>query len=327
MPNPTKSDVHVNRLLGNISVATVLKATMFVAADLAPVVPVEFKSDRYAVYDKGDWLRDEALPRAAGTESAGGGWDIDTTPNYSCIRYSFHKDVDDETANNSERPIDMDRDATKFVTQKMLLKRERVVMASFLNTGIWANERSGIASSPTASQFIQWDLANSHPLVNVEAWKELIGSVTGFDPNVMLLSPNVLACLKNHADIKDCIKYTSKGVVTTDLLAELFGVDKVIVPKAVVNTASKGASNAVARVVTNKVWLGYAAPEPSLMAPTAAYIFAWTGLFGNSKIGTRIKKFRIEEIESERIEGDICFDAKVVAPDMACLATSVLATP
>ena len=327
MPSPTKSDVHVNRLLGNISVATVLKATMFVAADLAPVVPVEFKSDRYAVYDKGDWLRDEALPRAAGTESAGGGWDIDTTPNYSCIRYSFHKDVDDETANNSERPIDMDRDATKFVTQKMLLKRERVVMSSFLNAGIWANERAGVASAPTASQFIQWDASNSHPLVNVEVWKELIGSVTGFDPNVMLLSPNVLACLKNHADIKDCIKYTSKGVVTTDLLAELFGVDKVIVPKAVVNSASKGASHVVARVVTNKVWLGYSAPEPSLMAPTAAYIFAWTGLFGNSKIGTRIKKFRIEEIESERIEGDICFDAKVVAPDMACLATNVLGTP
>ena len=143
----------------------------------------------------------------------------------------------------------------------------------------------------------------------------------------MLLSPNVLACLKNHPDVKDCIKYTSKGVVTADLLAELFGVDKVIVPKAVVNSASKGASNAVARVVTNKVWLGYAAPEPSLMTPTAAYIFAWTGLFGNSKIGTRIKKFRIEEIESDRIEGDICFDAKVVAPDMACLATNVLGTP
>ena len=327
MSNPTKSDVHVNRLLGNISVATVLKASMFVAADLAPVVPVEFKSDRYAVYDKGDWLRDEALPRAAGTESAGGGWDIDTTPNYSCIRYSFHKDVDDETASNSERPIDMDRDATRFVTQKMLLKRERLVMSSFLNGGVWANERAGVASSPTASQFVQWDSASSHPLVNVEIWKELIGSVTGFDPNVMLLSPNVLACLKNHADVKDCIKYTSKGVVTTDLLAELFGVDKVIVPKAVVNSASKGASHVVARVVTNKVWLGYAAPEPSLMAPTAAYIFAWTGLYGNSKIGTRIKKFRIEEIESERIEGDICFDAKVVAPDMACLATNVLGTP
>jgi hypothetical protein len=207
MPNPTKSDVHVNHLLGNVSVATILKADMFVAADLAPIVPVEFKSDRYAVYDKGDWLRDEALPRAAGTESAGGGYDVDTTPNYSCVRYSFHKDVDDETANNSDKPINMDKDATKFVTQKMLLKRERLVMSSLLNTGIWANEKAGVASGPTASQFLQWDAANSHPLVNVEVWKELIGSVIGFDPNVMLISPNVLACLKNHVDVKDYIFY------------------------------------------------------------------------------------------------------------------------
>ena len=50
--------------------------------------------------------------------------------------------------------------------------------------------------------------------------------------------------------------------MTADLLAELFGVNKVIVPKAVVNSASKGASNAVARVVTNKVWLGYVRQSP-----------------------------------------------------------------
>ena len=30
------------------------------------------------------------------------------------------------TRNNSDKPINTDRDATKFVTQKMLLKRERL---------------------------------------------------------------------------------------------------------------------------------------------------------------------------------------------------------
>ena len=63
------------------------------------------------------------------------------------------------------------------------------------------------------------------------------------------------------------------------------------------------------------------------MTPTAAYIFALTGLFGNSRLGTRIKKFRMESIESDRIEGDICLDTKVVAPDMACMATNALETP
>ena len=50
-----------------------------------------------------------------------------------------------------------------------------------------------------------------HPVKNVEVWKKLIGRVTGFDPNVMVISPDVLADLKDHVDVKDCIKYTPKG--------------------------------------------------------------------------------------------------------------------
>jgi len=95
MPNPTAGDVHVDRLLGNISTAYIQKQSAFIADKAFPVVPVDNKSDRYTSYSKEDWLRDEAQERAPGTESAGGSYEIDTSPSFYCRKYAFHKDIDE----------------------------------------------------------------------------------------------------------------------------------------------------------------------------------------------------------------------------------------
>jgi hypothetical protein len=56
MPQPTAGDVHVSRLLGNVSNAYIQKQSSFVAAQAFPVVPVDNKSDRYITYSKGTCL-------------------------------------------------------------------------------------------------------------------------------------------------------------------------------------------------------------------------------------------------------------------------------
>ena len=83
-------------LLGNLAVKYILGEHMYAAAEIFPIVPVDKQSDNYVVYDKGDFLRDEAAERAPATESEGGNYDIDLTPYYLCRNYAFHKDVDDD---------------------------------------------------------------------------------------------------------------------------------------------------------------------------------------------------------------------------------------
>ena len=116
MPIPTPGDVHVNRPLTNISIAYIQEATAFIADKVFPTVPVQKQSDRYFKYLKEDWFRSEAKERAPATESAGSGWRIDNTPTYYATVFAVHKDVDDFTRANSDEPIDMDRDATLWVT-------------------------------------------------------------------------------------------------------------------------------------------------------------------------------------------------------------------
>lgn len=67
MSTPTRSQVHVNRPLTNISVSYQQSADAFVASRVFPVIPVDKQSDQYFVFNRSDQMRDEMRKRAPGT--------------------------------------------------------------------------------------------------------------------------------------------------------------------------------------------------------------------------------------------------------------------
>src|SRR4051812_28241543 len=99
MPQPVKSDVHVDSILTNISVGFMQSADGFVADKVFPVVGVQKQSNKYFTYDRSFWYRSEMEKRAPGTESAGGGWGL-TTASYSADVWALHKDIDAQTEAN-----------------------------------------------------------------------------------------------------------------------------------------------------------------------------------------------------------------------------------
>ena len=60
------------------------------------------------------------------------------------------------------------------------------------------------------------------------------------------------------------------------------------------------------------------------MQPTAGYTFAWSGLYGASAYGSRIKRFRREEINSVRIEAEAAYTQKVVGSDLGYFFSNVV---
>jgi hypothetical protein len=233
MAQPTANDVHIDAILTNISVAYIQDQNAFVASKVFPTIPVEKQSDKYFVYTKGDWFRDEAQLRAPATESAGSGYNL-TTATYNTQVYAFHKDVDDQVRANADNPLNPDRDATSFITQRMLLRQEIQWASEFFTTSVWATD-----STPTNL----WnDYTASDPIGDVETAKATILTSTGFLPNTMVMGYDVFRQLRNHPDIVDRVKYTSAENVTEDILARFFGVDRILVARAVKNTGLEGDS-------------------------------------------------------------------------------------
>jgi hypothetical protein len=313
---PKMQEAHVDRALTNMSVAYLQDATNYVADKVFPIVPVKRQADLYYIYNTGDFLRDEAQARGAISESAGGDYDL-STGTYYCKKYAFHKDVSPEERVNYDEPLDADKDAQIFVSQKMLIRREMEWASKFFKSGVWSKEIAGAAAVDTG-KVVYWNDDDSTPIQDITNEAVAMAAKTGFRPNTLVLSPHVFNALKNHYDVLDRVKYTETGIVTTSLLASLFEVDKVYVAWAVVNEGAKGASDNVGFIMGKNALLCYSNPNPSLRTPSAGYIFAWTGLMGAGAYGNRIVRLPMDllGLGVERIEGEIAFDAKKVSDDL-----------
>jgi hypothetical protein len=332
MPNPTQSDLHVNVPLTNVSIAYIPNAGDYIADKVFPKVPVQKQSDIYWKYGKSDWRRTDVQKRAPGTESAGASWNL-TTDSYYAQVYAIHKDIDDQIRANADSNFNLESDATKFITNQLLLKREIDWAAKFFQD-IWGTKYSGIAgNNPNASQFTQWNSASSDPIQDISEWIINFQESVGFKPNTLVLGPHVMKVLKNHPDLIDRIKYTQKGVVTADLVASLLDIPRVLVPMATkttvaqVNDAAAQDATATYEFITGgkDALLCFSAPSPSLMQPTAGYTFTWNGYMGGNAQGLRVKSFRQEHIASDRIEAEMTFDMKQVAADCGVFIDGAIA--
>lgn len=325
MPQPTSSQVHVDAILTNISVAYLQRAENFIADKVFPVVPVDKQSDKYFVYSKNDWLRDEARVRTDGTESVGSGYNI-TTDTYYADVYAIHKDIGDQTRANADAPINVDREAAEFVTHRLLTRREIQFVNDFMTTSKWGTDVAGVAASPTTGQTIQWsDYTNSDPIEDIEEGKAKILSTTGFEANTLVLGYDVFRQLKNHPDLVDRIKYTSSQTITEDMLARMFDIERVLVSKSVKATNAEGASAAYSFTTGKTALLAHVAPSPGILTPSAGYTFSWTGVSQGMGLTIGTSSFRLESLRATRVEAELAFDNKVVASDLGYFWNTIVA--
>lgn len=330
MPQPTYGDVHISVPLTNISTAYLQDPAGFIADEIAPIVPVTKQSNKYYTYTKNDWLRDEAKIRMGAGQSAGSGYTI-STDSYSCDIFSFHKDIDYPTRSNADAQIDLDRSATEFVTHRLRLRREKQLVTDFFGTSKWGTDITGVASSPSTNQVIQWsDYSGSDPIDDIDSGKEAILGVTGKKPNKLVIGWQVFRKLKNHPAIIDRLKYTQAPngrTVTPELLAAMFDLEKVLVAESIAATNKEGETAAYAFNIGKVALLLHVAPNPGLMIPSAAYTFSWqSGVAGGvSGANIGIKTIPMPWENADRVEGESAFDHKLCAADLGCYFTSIIA--
>lgn len=325
---PSRGDVHVNSMLTNLSVAFMQEEEGFIADEAFPIVPVRKRSDRYFLYLRDEFNRDEMQKRAPGTESAGGTYTIDNTPNYSAEEWGFHRDVPDSIRDNADEPLNLDNEANLYLSTKALLRKEVQWGATFFVTSVWTNEETGVAGAPGASQFRQWNETDSTPIEDIRRWRTATKLSGGRRPNKFVCGAEVYDKLIDHPDVVgrlDRGQTTGPAMANKDALAALFEVEQVLIMDAIRNTANEGASESNAFIGGKNALLIYAPPSPGLMTPAAGYTFSWTGRFGASALSTRIKKFRMEHLESDRVEIQGAWDQKLVSADLGYFGLTAVA--
>jgi len=244
--------------------------------------------------------------RADGTESAGSGYGL-STDSYSASVWALHKDIGDQTRANADAPLNMDQDATRYLSQQMLIRQERDWATNYFGTSIW-----GTDTTPSTL----WSASSgSDPIGDVQTGINTVLSNTGYRPNVGVCSYAVFSILKNHADLVERYKYTTSESLTTTLIARTLGLDELYVMGSIVNTADEGASASYSQIGDKDMLLAYVPDSPGLMQPSAGYNFSWTGLANSGGFGTAtsVSRFRMDHLRADRLEIQSSWDYKVVS--------------
>lgn len=320
MPQPTGRDLHVDALLSNISIAYMNDDDAYVADKVFPVITVNKQSDQVAKYSKDSWFRDEAQIRTKLTESAGGGFGLDSSATYFCKETAFHQDISDDDIANADEVFDLEDDATSFCTEKVKLRRERAFAADYFTTGVWTTDLQGQTDTPSTNEFKCWDEDSSYPINDVASAKIEMRVICGKVPNFMIVAERVHAELKNNSTILSRYQYVQKGLITIPMLIDAFEIENYLVAKAIYATSAKGQTTSLSYILNQYgVLLLYVEKRPSTRRPSAGYTFRWNRPTRNGVEGERleatVRKFDLPLLGGRRVEVSYYEDQVQLATD------------
>lgn len=313
-----QGQLHVDGYLTDFSLSWEQAQSNFIATQAASIISVNKASNKYVNYDRGYFWRDEAQARPLGGRPKRVGTKF-SSDNYNAEEYALEGVIDDRQRENSDAPVRLEENTIRNLTQKHKIKQDRVWAQTFFDTGIWTTEYTGVTSNPGTNEFLQFDDANSDPIDVIDRVKDTIAENTGYMPNTIVLGADVKRALRKNADLSDRIKYTQTGVLTEDLMASLFDVDRVITARSVYNAADEGLTDDFNFIAdSTSFWMGYIDPNAGLESPTSIALFAWNGYLpgGVNERGGVVERGRDGAAHSDYFQVRQAWDMKLVSQDL-----------
>lgn len=210
----------------------------------------------------------------------------------------------------------------KTIAEQANIHQDRLFAESYFKAGAWKNELSGVdTTSPSTNEFIKFSNANSDPIAFIDSEKTSMNQQTGRMPNRLGLGINVFNALKVHPAILERVKYggstANPASVTENVLAQLFGVEKIVVLKSIMNNASMGEDENMQYIGDPDAFLlAYATNAPSIDEPSAGYTFTWD-MLGNGQILPILNYLGENGTHTEYVEGLMAIDMHKTSDDLA----------
>lgn len=315
-----------NLYLTNVSIAYLQNPENYTKAfKLFPMVPVATSMGHFYKFDKATTTRDDvsAKPRFGKVSPIIMGNETDV---YDCKVDQVIIGTDLISGLNYERTNapgmnDPRKGKVIMATEKINIHLNVMFAQNFFQPGVWSQEKKGVAATPSANTFYQFDNENSDPIVLFDDMIEEAARESGRRPNKLALGVETFKKLKQHPSILDRIKYggsaESPAMVNTNVLAQLFGLEEVVVLDSVYNTAPLGAPAKMEYICDARgALLLYAPSVPAIDEPSAGYTFSWDPT-GEGKPIVFSQWLGEGGTHSEFIEGLCSYDMKKTCDDMA----------
>ena len=308
----TGRDVYIDVPLSNVAI--VYRPQGMIADQLAPIVTVLKQSGAYPIWAIADAYRLEDDERAPGTEANLVTWDV-SSDTYMAKNYALKTRVPWEDLENADPwfIINTREAKARRIKDKLVLKWESRV-ASKVTSGTNCGSYAAVASS--------WNGAGS-PISDINKALKNVEDSTGIRPNNICFSRAAWRDFREDSNVIARI-YGTAGMgsptrlVTRELTAALFEVDRVIIAGSYKNTKDKGLGNSLSMMWGGNVLVYYAPAAPSIDDASFMYSFRWNKVRDLDMAAT-VRS--IEPKQCDEIELGYYQDEKVTAKELAFLIT------
>jgi hypothetical protein len=237
----------------------------FAGLALMPAFHTSQKSASYYKVDRESLLSlPEKITRAPGDTFARSIMKL-ADDSFACRDYGIEEPVDDGERAVYSTEAGSDYAAILRVTHIVAYNHELRVKAKCATM------------TQTAAVGTQWDDSGATPITDVKDAAAVIHAATGLSPNVLVIPKRVYDVLTETASILDRIKYVDSSSITEEILARLFGVQKVVVAGGIHNTAAEGQALNPGYIWGADCYLAVAVTSQDLKAPTFGRTFIWGG--------------------------------------------------
>lgn len=277
---PKLSTGRVDGQLTNILLA--YKNPEFIADMVMPVVPnLAEESGKLAQMGTAH-LRQYSTKRALYDESGHRiNFTIDNDNTYAIDYYDLESYVPDRLQNQLQKPFDARNAAQMTVMNGLQLEREIALATALTSTSVLTN-------NTTLSGTSQYDdPTNSNPDVDFDTARDSVQSKTGHEANMVVMSRAVANALRRHPWFLEIAQSALKGGASkvqalspeafVETLKAWYGVEYVLIGKAIKITSAEGQTVTKAAVWGNDVVWAYRPKGPSLFEPSFGYSFQLTG--------------------------------------------------
>ena len=315
-----------NMYLTNMSMAQFQEQDKYVAKEIFPMLPVQLSTASYYKFSKDDLARDNVKrkPQYGKVEPAIMGM---TDDSYRCYVDQVIVGLDQiETLDfgRSRAPgvADPRKAKAKFIAEQMNTHLDILFAKNFFQSGVWKNEwTGGDALNEESKTFIKFNDDNCDPVELIDKLCTKIELEGRRRPNKLALGVEAYIALKNNEAIKERVKFggstSNPATVNENVLAQLFGLEKVVVLRSTYNSAGLGEEGKMEFICDPKdALLVYTTNAPAIDEPTAGYIFTWDMLGNGNFMPTQ--QFEGEGgTHTEFMEGLLATDMKKTSDDLA----------
>lgn len=288
MPEIGLANVHINRWMTNFAIRYRQEREDFIATQVFPIVPSEHRSNNYLIFPREAWMRDDFPVRGMGEEPAYDSYTTETGT-FNCEERALQHRLDDRIERNADDPLNPDLRATEFLSERALIRLDRNWSEEYFEPSKWETNWEGVSGtgSESGKTFQQFNgngekSEKTEPILFFNERADEMQEKTSRRPNIMVLGAKAYTGLRNNKEVIERVKYIAQqepALVGKRALAAAFEVDKILVARAVYNSALEGASEKMSFIANPKAaLLAFAPSGPSIDTPSAGYTFAWTSL-------------------------------------------------